>query len=68
MQTAQGTYEFRRKQVVGQIARLQEQLARLDEEQSQSPKDWSIVGSLGEVHNQLANLLDFIILISSKAV
>lgn len=59
--TPQESYQIKRERVNVQLKMVQERLVQLDNNQQENPLDWSIVGSLSEVHEQLAKILNSII-------
>lgn len=54
------TYQARRQEIDAKIARLQDLLKDMDENQAADPKNWGFAGSAGHVSSELDAILDFI--------
>lgn len=60
MITTQEVYATRRAQISQQIRQLNDQLTRLDQEHTDEPERWDIVGDLTTVQDRLTEALEFI--------
>lgn len=54
------TYQARRQEIAQQLAKLQQQLERMDREQAADPQNWGFAGSAGHISSELDQFLDFV--------